>query len=229
MKLTAFRRQHIVLEVGLAVAVAGELAVVVERCSRRPSGRRERPRATPTSPADGRLVRVVVQVLADQRGVVAGALEPHREVVVGVQRLEAREAAVRRLVAPHAVVVGVLAGQERGPRRAAEREVDEAVRERRPWAPISELTFCITFIDSPVWSSVSITSTFGLSLRRPPGRGRPRGFRRRPPPARSSPPRWRRPRSEVASETEGQESAFAGLAPSSLRPAIPAPRHPVRR
>ena len=32
-----------------------------------------------------------------------------------------------------------------------------------PWAPISELTFCITFIDSTVWSSVSITSTFGAS------------------------------------------------------------------
>ena len=31
-----------------------------------------------------------------------------------------------------------------------------------PWSPISELTLCITFIDSRVWSSVSITTMFGL-------------------------------------------------------------------
>ena len=124
--------QHILLEVGLVVTVLSERPVVVEGVVVDPlligSGR------VPFRPA-GRhrgIVLVVVQILADQRRVVAGVLQPDGEVVVTVEGLEALEAAVRARVAPHAVVVGVLAGEEGRARRAAERVVDEAVRERRP-------------------------------------------------------------------------------------------------
>ena len=71
---------------------------------------------------------VAVQPLADQRRAVAGLLEPGREDVAAVLH---PVPAVRVEVAADAVVVGVLAGDEGRPRRAAERERVDRVGERR--------------------------------------------------------------------------------------------------
>ena len=89
-------------------------------------------RAVPLRPAGRDLVlvevAVSVQVLADVDRLVARALEPDGKGVLVVQRVVA---AVGRLVREHAVVVGVLAGEEGGAGRAAERERREAVVEGR--------------------------------------------------------------------------------------------------
>ncbi len=91
-------------------------------------------RAVPFRPtrgnADGASL-VAVEELADVRRVVPGALQPHRQ---RLRRVEAVEAPERRRVAEHAVVVGVLAREQRGARRAAERPVRHAHREGRPAA-----------------------------------------------------------------------------------------------
>ena len=72
---------------------------------------------------------VAVQVLAEVGGVVAGLLEPDGQ---RVRVVELRVAAARRGVAHDAVVVRVLAGEERRARGAAERVRDEALGEGRP-------------------------------------------------------------------------------------------------
>ena len=68
---------------------------------------------------------VAVQVAANVHGAVAGVLQPDRQ---RVRAVELDEAAERRGVVEHAVVVGVLAREVRGARGAAEREaVDRLV------------------------------------------------------------------------------------------------------
>jgi hypothetical protein len=69
--------------------------------------------------------RVVVEVLADERGVVAGVLQPRGEVRPLVEVLVAGRAEV--LNDPG--VMRVLAGEDRRARRAALRSGDERVRE----------------------------------------------------------------------------------------------------
>ena len=71
---------------------------------------------------------VAVEVLADVRGAVARGLQPHRQRVLRVERLDA---AVRRRVVEDAVVVAVLPGQVGGARRAAQRRGDVGAGEAR--------------------------------------------------------------------------------------------------
>ena len=113
-----------------------------------------------------RVVRVVVQVLADHGGVVARVLEPDGEVVVPVQGLEAVEASGGGLVFETPWLWAYC------PVRKVAREGQQSEKLTKlfwkvaPWAPISEFTFVMTRIDSTVWSSVSMTSTFGPRLSR---------------------------------------------------------------
>ncbi len=105
------------------VGAAGEVVGVVER-------------AVPLAPARGHVGvvagrPVAVQVLADVRGRIAGALQPDRQRVA-LRRHQLGVAAAGLLVGPDPVVVGVLAGQHRRPRGAAEREAREAVVEGDP-------------------------------------------------------------------------------------------------
>ncbi len=67
-----------------------------------------------------------VEVLARERRAVSGPVEPYRQRPVGLQR-RIGEAA---LVGLHAVVLRVLAGEDRRPRRAAQRVRRQRVRER---------------------------------------------------------------------------------------------------
>ena len=123
-------RVDVGLVVRRAVAVVHERAVLVQRVVVVAVRRRVR-RAVPLAPARrdllGRSRAVPVQVLADVDRLVAGALEPDGK---RVRRVELVVAAVRRRVAPDAVVVRVLAREEGRARRAAERVRDEAVVER---------------------------------------------------------------------------------------------------
>ena len=121
----------------------------------------------PLGPPGRDLLRVIgavtVEVLPDVAGGVAGRPQPHRERVRVVQ---APVPAVRRRpVAVHAVVVHVLAGEEGRPRRAAEREVHEAVRERGALdAPSRARVRGMKRISSAVWSSVITTTMFGRGV-----------------------------------------------------------------
>ena len=113
-----------------ADAVRPEQPVLVQRVAPEAVGRGV-DRAVPLVPArrhvgGRRVAPVAVQELADVERAIPGALEPEREVVA---RVELAVAADGRPVAEHAVVVGVLAGEEGGARRAAERERHEAARE----------------------------------------------------------------------------------------------------
>ena len=69
---------------------------------------------------------VAVEVLADVGRLVAGALQPDRKRLAGVEPVVA---APRRAVVQHPVVVRVLPGQERRARRTAERKRGEAAGE----------------------------------------------------------------------------------------------------
>ena len=117
------------------------------------------------------------------RGVVARVLQPDGEVVVAVQRLEALEAAVRAhccSITPWLCAYWPVRKVARDGQQSE--KLTKLFANVAPWSPISELTLCITFIDSTVWSSVSITSTFGRR-----GRGRlaeasAHGASSRPPP-----------------------------------------------
>jgi hypothetical protein len=124
--------QHVLLELLDGVAVVDEVAVLVQRVVEdalrgpvgarvplRPAGRHER------RPRPG--TAVAVQELADLDGGVARVLEPERERVVVVEVGEA--SALIGAVAAHIVVLGVLAREQRRPRRAADGPVDEAVGE----------------------------------------------------------------------------------------------------
>ena len=85
-------------------------------------------RAVPFRPSRGdpdRAVLVAVQELADVGRVVAGALEPYGQRLGAVEPVEAAQ---RRRVAEHPVVVGVLAGEEGRPRGTADRPVGDAGR-----------------------------------------------------------------------------------------------------
>jgi hypothetical protein len=74
---------------------------------------------------------VAVEVFADEGGAVAGVLEPcgHRRTLV-TETVERWKAAVVAAVAENAMVVGVLAAQDRGARWTAERRGGERVGER---------------------------------------------------------------------------------------------------
>ena len=125
-------------EVGLVLARVGrvgvgdERAVLVDAPARVVEGVRVG-RAVPVAPAGRDAVRVLVavEVAADVHGPVAGGLEPDGQRV-GV--VEAREAAERPGVVEDLVVVGVLAGEVRGARGAAEREAGHRVLEQRALA-----------------------------------------------------------------------------------------------
>ena len=73
-----------------------------------------------------------VEVLAEERGAVAGVLQPVRQPIA---RRQSPVAAVGARVGPHAVVVGLLPGQQGGPRRAAPRVGGQALVEGSPRPP----------------------------------------------------------------------------------------------
>jgi hypothetical protein len=129
-------RDHVRLVVARSLAVVAQAAVLVEREAEVVVGAGV-DAAVPVVPADRDLARValavLVEVLADQGGVVARTLQPDRQRLALVA--EGVVAPVREVVPRHSVVVRVLPGEERGPRRAAERVVHVAVRERRARAP----------------------------------------------------------------------------------------------
>ena len=115
----------------VAVAVIADGAVLVDGPVEVVVGG-EVDQAVPVVPAGRHQLRVapavLVQVLADERGLIAGVLEPDRQRVV--LALEAVEAATGGEEVPlHPVVVRVLAGQERGPGGAADRVGGEGVGE----------------------------------------------------------------------------------------------------
>ena len=122
-------RKDRVLELTRRRAVVDDVAVLIEVVVVDVEGRGVR--GVPLGPARWHIARatgirpaVAAQVLADVPGVIAAVLEPHRQRVRGVQAGE-------RATEQDAMVVGVLARQKRGPGGAAERVVDEVVRERR--------------------------------------------------------------------------------------------------
>ena len=92
---------------------------------------RRRPRvpARRYHPASARPLAVVVHVLPDPGRAIAAPPEGHCQRLAVV---ECPIAAVGRLVAHYAVVVGVLAGQQGAAKRTAEREGREVVGERGP-------------------------------------------------------------------------------------------------
>ena len=149
-------------EVGRVDArVGAQDAVLVDRIAVVAVGRRvDRPVPVVEARRDaGRSVAAIaVEELADVHGPVAGALQPEREPVGGV---EAGEAAVGGRVGDHAVVVGVLPGVERRARGAAERVVREAAGEGRALVADQARVFGRTDIESNVWSSVISTRMFG--------------------------------------------------------------------
>ena len=127
--LVGLGRDHVRLVILGGALVAHRRAFVAHRVVEQPVGRGiDQPEpARPPRRGLGGAHPVVVEVFADVGGVVAGLLEPDRQRV-GV--VEVRVAAMRSAVGEHAVVVGVLAGEEGRARGAAERDVDEAVGER---------------------------------------------------------------------------------------------------
>ena len=75
-------------------------------------------------------LKVTVEVLAHHRGSIAGALERDREGVALLMAAMERLKPTRRAeVAPHVRVVGEIAGEDGGARRATERVGHEVVRE----------------------------------------------------------------------------------------------------
>ncbi len=80
-------------------------------------------RRAPVVPAahPARARGVGVQRLADEPGAVAGVVQPGREVLLGVVAGEGLVAAVGPAVVAHAVVLGVLPGEDLRARRAAQR------------------------------------------------------------------------------------------------------------
>ena len=76
-------------------------------------------------------VGVLVEVLAEQGAVVAVGLQPGRQRLGLPALVPPEEPAGGVVVAAHAVVVGVLAGQDARPRRAARRLLDVVAVERR--------------------------------------------------------------------------------------------------
>ena len=157
------------VDVGLVVhgpgPVGHEAAVLVQRVVVVAVGRRIG-RAVPLAPAGRHLERasraVAVQVLAEMDGGVARALEPGGQRV-RVCRSELVVATARRGI-PHDVWLWpywpvryvVLDGQQRGNDAKLFSKVV-------PWRARSAFTFCITRIDSTVWSSVISTRMFGLA------------------------------------------------------------------
>ena len=125
-------REHVGQVVVRCVPVIAHFAVLVERVVELPV---TVARHIPSVPARRDRVGggVAVEVLAHQRGAVAGLLQRHRErlrlVAVGVVGLVP---AVVTGVGEYPVVVGVLAGEDRRTRRAAQRIDDVVMRERQP-------------------------------------------------------------------------------------------------
>jgi hypothetical protein len=120
---------HLALVVGGIGPVFGERAVLGEVVveDRRFGGGQRRMPVVPAGWDRERIVfAVAVQVLAHEPGVVPGVVEPGRERVGRI------EVAITVVVRADPSVVRVAAGQVGRPRRTAEREAHEAVRERRP-------------------------------------------------------------------------------------------------
>ncbi len=90
-------------------------------------------RRAPVVPAahPARARGVGVQRLADEPGAVAGVVQPGREVLLGVVAGEGLVAAVGPAVVAHAVVLGVLPGEDLRARRAAQRVRADRVGELR--------------------------------------------------------------------------------------------------
>ena len=141
-------------------------------------------------------VGVLVEVLAQQGAAVAVWLEPRGQRRGLTALVPAEEAAGRVVVAAHAVVVGVLPGQDARPRRAAGRLLDVVAVERRALVADSRRV-CgihrISFLSRSSATTISTTLGFGRpgrwcprdpgrrAVRRPPSNGRRPGGRRRPP------------------------------------------------
>ena len=122
--------------VAVAVAVELEPAVVVERVAVlavRGAERRADERGPSRGPVRGRdPVRIAVEVLADERGAIAGSAEPRGDgVLLDPFPERPLEPAVAAAVGPHTGVVRVLPAQRRHARRAAQRVADEVVVEGR--------------------------------------------------------------------------------------------------
>jgi hypothetical protein len=118
-----------------ARAVGDQTPVLVDAVVEEVVGRRVHrgvPLLPPRRDEAGTPRPVAVQVLADVRGGVARITKPDGQGVVGVELVEA---ALGGIVAAHAVVVRVLAGEVGRPRGAAQREGREVVREGRARAP----------------------------------------------------------------------------------------------
>ena len=117
--------------VGLA-AVGHDPAVLVERVV---VARMGVAGAVPVAPSGRHAVglgHVAIDVLTEQRGAVAGGLQPGRDGrVLETAPVQLLEPAVGQLVAQDLRVVGILPAQDRGPRRAAEGIADEEVVEPR--------------------------------------------------------------------------------------------------
>ena len=147
--LARMRGVRIVLDHAMVERLPGH---VVER------GRVREP--DPVGPARRHAVLglVAVQVAADVHGAVAGVRKPDRQ---RVRAVELDEAAERRVVVKHAVVVGVLARQVRGARGAAEREAVDRLVELRALAGRAACSRAASSeSEAAVWSSVMITTTF---------------------------------------------------------------------
>ena len=117
-------------------------------------------------------VLVLVEVLADEPGVVAGLLEPHVEralgVAVGVEGGPAAErfdVALVGRVGADAGLVRVLAGEEARPRHAAQRVDDERVRSSDAPAFRIRCTERIVCTRSIEKSSIITTTMLGCAAR----------------------------------------------------------------
>ena len=126
-------RQNVGLVVGGSPSVVIEVSVLVQDIAihlkrRLPDQRMPLIPARWQLPPGARVhgVAIAVQVLAEVRGLITGGLQPYRERVGAIER----RIAIRRIVREDAMVVRVLAGEERRSRRTAFRGGHEVVRER---------------------------------------------------------------------------------------------------
>ena len=142
----AFARNDVGQVVGLVVAVEMKVAVLVERVVElgvSPAGdvpfvparrdvRRRHVGGLPVGVAAPGF-QVAIQILAHQRGQVAGALQRDRErVLLLASIVERPKASLSPEVREHVRVVREVARQDRGPRRTAQRVRHEVIVERHP-------------------------------------------------------------------------------------------------
>ena len=156
-------RQHVGRVVRRPVPVVLEVAVVVDRVVV-VRLHRDAVHHLPVVPAGwdrviDEPVRVGVDVLADERGLVAGVVHPDREVVRLVRGPEGG-VAVRPEVVGDAGVVRVLAGEDARPRRPAHRSRHVRVGERDAVVGEQRLDVLHHAVPSERSSSLRITTTF---------------------------------------------------------------------